>query len=403
MTRYIPVHTGWWSGLVPMATLCAIGAWLFTAQCAERPAPGGMGASVAWDGRGYAVAWGERASRGRTKVLAARFYRGSGEFSTPRSVAVVDGLEAAPELVAGASGYLMVLDRGDAGLSSMALTGDFSPRGGAAATPIVQSAATLCTSPIWSGRNHGVAWWTKDKRGDVGYHLAHIDEDGQVLRTIQVTTVSGLDPACALAQRDGVFYLALAVGIDSQRGGVRLLRIDEHGAQTVVADVSAYGPWRGPLIESDEVAPPMRLGVDGRGFLLLYRNLEDGRAHVSRLDHDGEPVAEHGMPGHVHAATADMVGDERGWSLAWSAGDHVVWSAFDDDAVEQATWRSSKRPAHSALRMSKRGEECVAVWTELQGRYVWIFWARHCLGAAGEPSLAPGHPGQMAFTSRRAP
>lgn len=372
-----------------LATILGVGAWLFTAQCHSADSRA-LGAAVTWDGRGYAVAWADRSGKKKATIYASRYTRSTGEFSPAVRVAVADTLAAGPELSSGASGYLLVLDKGPGGVALEALTRDFRHRAKAQLTPLTDAPrATLCTSPVWSNPVHGVAYGLVEDDAHISYYLAHIREDGQVVRSTRVAIVTGDTPACTLATRDGAFFMAFASQRRSDGAtGIMLAEIGERGGiRQITADATEGEPCDPAHDDHGSLAPPMRLTVDESGFRLAYRHAGDGAAHMLRLNRDGDVVADHRMPERVVATTMDMVGDSHGWAMAWSRGKYVEWAAFDDQADERGNWQSPKRPPRSGLRMTTHGSECVAVWTETRGAYVWLLRVRDCLttGTDGVP------------------
>lgn len=406
-SRRYAAAVGLIAGLIAGAfTVLGVGALLFTAQCHDSE-PRAMGATVTWDGRGYAVAWADSSRNRKTSIYAARYSRGNNKFSEPRNVAVVNDLASPPELVANADGYLLVVNRGDNGVATLALTRDFSRRGDSQLTALSSAGpATLCTAPVWSGSVHGLAWGMPVGDDEISYYLALLNDRGVVVRRTHVATVTGSAPACALTERDGYWYMAFAMedahGAPPGARRVALAALADGGPSgqiltETITETGAEITLASPTHEGhDELAPPLRLTVDDVGFRLLYRHAEDSSARVVRLNRAGELIAAHRLPDHVAANTMDMVSNQGGWSMAWSRGRYVYLSEFDNQATELRTWKSEKRPAPSSVRMTDHGTECAAVWTENKGAYVWIVHIRGCLAtgsgdqAGGGDGLRPG-------------
>jgi hypothetical protein len=391
-----------------VALIVTIAIALALAACTD--APGGLGASVAWDGHGYTAVWGwPETSRNQIVVSTLQTRRGDRPAPERTQVARVDALAAAPELVWNGTRFLLVLHHGSGAITAQPVApagragGPRWPLAQPPARPLARSALALCTTPVWLESSYGVAWAARTERGDVEYLLARVSQDGALLGLTTIDRGPSRAPGCALQASDHRFALSYVLDRpddgpndrpndrpdDGPDDGLSADPDDSVEARLMFTRVDASGriTLRRQLAAPDGPVQPLRLRALGTGYALLYRARGPSPLHLVRLSGTGRQLGSLALPPGIRPDTVDIVAGPDRFAAAWTEPGRVHLVTLDG-AGKLITGDELDRPGELArVRMAAQGDTCALTWTELGDRALVIATSPTCLaaGAAFSP------------------
>lgn len=371
------------SGSVAPAVTIAI-ALVALAACTD--VPGGLGASVAWDGHGYTAVWGwPDTSRNQIVVSTLQTRRGDRPPRERTQVARVGALAAAPELVWNGARFLLVLHHGSGAITAQPVAPDGSAAGHRwlltqpLARQLARSALVLCTPPVWLESSYGVAWAARTERGDVEYLLARVSPDGTLLGLTTLDRGPSRAPGCALQASDHRFALSYVLdGPDADPDGDP---DDDPDARLMFTRVNASGKitLRRQLAAPDGPVQPLRLRAQGTGYALLYRARGPSPLHLVRLSGTGRQIGSLALPPGIRPDTVDIVVAPERFAVAWTEPGRVHLVTLDG-AGKLIARDALERPGELArVRMAAQGDSCALAWTELDDRALVIATSPTCL------------------------
>jgi hypothetical protein len=359
---------------------------LFAAACTEQSS--GLGASLAWDGRGYTAVWGSpEPSPNQIAVQLLQTRRGDGARPQPTQVARVGALAAAPELAWNGSRFLLVLHHGSGAITAQPVAPD-GAASDALARPLTQSALALCTPPVWLETSYGVAWAARTAQGAIEYVLARVSPDGTLLDVTTIDRGPSRAPACALQAGNHSFALSYVLDTPDHADPDD----PDAPAQLMFARVDASGKLtlRRQLAAADGPVQPLRLRALGTGHALLYRARGPAPLHLVHLSGTGRPIRTLALPAGIRADTADFVAGPARFAAAWTEPGRVHLIQLDGDGQLIARDELARPGKLSRVRMAAQGDSCALTWTELEDRAVLIAGSSTCLAGDGTGGIGFG-------------
>lgn len=355
---------------------------LLAAACTEQSS--GLGASLAWDGRGYTAVWGSpEPSANQIAVQLLQTRRGDGARPQPTQVARVGALAAAPELAWNGNRFLLVLHHGSGAITAQPVAPD-GAAGESQARPLTQSALALCTPPVWLETSYGVAWAARTPQGAIEYVLARVSPDGTILDVTTIDRGPSRAPACALQAGNHSFALSYVLDTPNHADPDEPNDPDAP-AQLMFARVDASGKLtlRRQLAAADGPVQPLRLRALGTGHALLYRARGPAPLHLVHLSGTGRPIRTVALPAGIQADTADFVAGPARFVAAWTEPGRVHLIQLDGDGALIARDELTRPGKLSRVRMAAQGDSCALTWTELEDRAVLVAGSSTCLAGDG--------------------